>query len=233
MNDPNDKERIRVQIRIEPDLARKLDKLKDERGYSSRNILINDLLESCLNEENIVQRIDLMSKEVERMNNGTKRNEQKLEYMLATIFSVLSSIKPLAPEQYDEIDEVITQCLREKGEVTAYRFKNIGKERGAWLSTPEQKPVVPITPVNTTPVSDDALYQRQKPVIPVTNTQSAVQQPNVNESSSREDKLKQMASMINDKIKKGIPLSEKEKNVFEYLYSQYPERFDCNRNDVF
>ena len=225
----DEKEKVRVHLNLSSGLLEKVDAVKEEKGYGTRTGLINDILESYFNEESLPQRVDLLSKEVDRINNEMERNHQKIEYMLSMMFNAMSLSNPLAPEQYDQIDSKITQWLRESGEVSSFRFKTIGKEQGRWASKnaeqikqrkPEQsgteffnspKTVEP----NNARVNDDALYNSN-------NAQANATQP-VTRKQVSEMSMEEMAAILNNKVARGIVLAEKEKSLADYISRVRPE----------
>ena len=113
MDNINDKERVRVQIRIEPELAQKIDALKDEKGYNSRNILINDIFQSYFSDDSITMHMALVEQNQSELVKTILYNQQKIEYMLATLIGILSAQTAPAPEVFDNLDKAITKCLKD------------------------------------------------------------------------------------------------------------------------
>ena len=251
MDNINDKERVRVQIRIEPELAQKIDALKDEKGYNSRNILINDIFQSYFSDDSITMHMALVEQNQSELVKTILYNQQKIEYMLATLIGILSAQTAPAPEVFDNLDKAITKCLKDDREISQYNFKRIGKDcsvsKGANLLTQNQAPVFMApenrvserTPVqngnayfsapkyeapNEAPVNDDDLYgapQNSMQKFPQAQQSTASAPTGIQAGMSIED----MCKFLNNKIAHGERLSPNEDKTFRYLYRTHPEHF--------
>lgn len=226
---PNDKSRI--NLTLSNDIISELETQRVLKGYSSRNELIYDILQSFVyGDDNFKTRILALETEVGRLRTQLSDTALKLDYMLTLMFAMNCITAPASQELYKTVSDAISEIIMKESGMSTYKFTRMGKDLAAQMSVKTNNQIsapknfntkIAEAKISSPSNSDDysdALYDSS----PKQTAEKETPYP----GDDKKAQIAIVAKRLHDKKESGVRLTDLEQTQYEMICRNHPDIID-------